>query len=219
MASFELSVTFGSEARETDILPVANRATFDGYRYTSGAVGTRNYMGIVTSVNCSASAAKLLTTEAERSGLLDACPAVDGIIPIVQGAGGCIGTDDDVYGRPRDESFQDYTPQSAGDTRKSIEKRLVWLETALQTAAESQRKAIDASHLGLALQYGGSAGYSGIMANPALGHAVARRVRNGGTAALAETSEICGAENLLTDRAASPEVDRKLVDPLEWWED
>lgn len=257
MASFERSENFGSKARKTEILPLAERATFDGYRRASGGVGTRNYVGIVTSVNCSASAAKLLTREAERSGLLDAYPGVDGIVPIVHGAGCCIGTDDDAfrklqraiwgyathpnfasvlmlglgceanqiplmleaYGRPQDESFQYYTLQSAGGTRKSIEKGLVWLESALHQAAQAEREPIDASHLSVALQCGGSDGYSGITANPALGHAVDHLVRQGGTAALAETPEIYGAENLLTDRAASPDVGRKLVDLLEWWED
>lgn len=257
MTSFHRSETFGAHAKGTDILPVSERAIFDGYRRASGAVGTRNYVGIVTSVNCSASAAKLLTREAERSGLLEAFPGVDGIVPIVHGAGCCIGTDDDAfrklqraiwgyathpnfasvlmlglgceanqiplmleaYGRPKDESFQYYTLQSAGGTRKSIEKGLVWLESALKEAAKAKREPIDASHLSVALQCGGSDGYSGITANPALGHAVDLLVRNGGTAALAETPEIYGAENLLTDRSASSEVGQKLVDLLEWWED
>lgn len=109
--------------------------------------------------------------------------------------------------------------QSAGGTRKSIEKGLVWLEAALKEASKAKRETMDASHLTLALQCGGSDGYSGITANPALGYAVDLLVQNGGTAALAETPEIYGAENLLTDRAASPEVGRKLVDLLEWWED
>ena len=257
MTSFHRSETYGAHAKATDMLPLTERATFNGYRRANGTVGTRNYVGIVTSVNCSASAAKLLTKEAERSGLLDAFPGVDGIVPIVHGAGCCIGTDDDAfrklqraiwgyathpnfasvlmlglgceanqiplmleaYGRPDDKSFQYFTLQSAGGTRKSIEKGLQWLETALAQAAEAKRETIDASHLSVALQCGGSDGYSGITANPALGHAVDLLVMNGGTAALAETPEIYGAENLLTDRAASSEVGQKLVDLLEWWED
>ncbi len=256
MTSFHRNENFGEHAKPTGVLPLSERASFDGYRRASGAVGTRNYVGIVTSVNCSASAAKLLTKEAERSGLLDSFPGVDGIVPIVHGAGCCIGTDDEAfrklqraiwgyathpnfasvlmlglgceanqiplmleaYGRPDDENFHYYTLQSAGGTRKSIEKGLLWLETALAQAAEAKREPIDASHLSLALQCGGSDGYSGITANPALGHAVDLLVKNGGTAALAETPEIYGAENLLTDRAASPEVGQKLVDLLEWWE-
>lgn len=126
---------------------------------------------------------------------------------------------DRAFGRPTDESFQYYTLQSAGGTRKSVEKGLLWLETALKQAANARRETVDASHLTLALQFGGSDGYSGITANPALGYAVDLLVRNGGTAALAETPEICGAENLLTERAASPDVGRKLIDLLDWWED
>lgn len=257
MARFQRNQTYGHKAQPTDVLPLPKRATFQGYRRSDGKVGTRNYIGIVTSVNCSASAAKHLAREAERSGLLDQFPGVDGIVPIVHGAGCCIGTDDEAfrklqsaiwgyathpnfasilmlglgceanqisfmleaYGKPKGKSFQNYTLQSAGGTRKSVEKGLLWLETALEEAAKAERETVDASHLTLALQCGGSDGYSGITANPALGHAVDLLIRNGGTAALAETPEIYGAEHLLTDRAASPEVGQKLVDLLEWWED
>ena len=75
------------------------------------------------------------------------------------------------------------------------------------------------SHLKLALQCGGSDGYSGITANPALGAAVDLLVRNGGTAILSETPEIYGAEHLLTRRAASPEIGEKLLRRFAWWEE
>src|SRR5205814_6256152 len=71
----------------------------------------------------------------------------------------------------------------------------------------------------LALQCGGSDGYSGISANPALGAAVDLLVRHGGTAVLSETPEIYGAEHLLTRRAASREVGEKIVKRIKWWED
>jgi altronate hydrolase len=71
----------------------------------------------------------------------------------------------------------------------------------------------------LALQCGGSDGYSGITANPALGAAVDILVRNGGTAILSETPEIFGAEHLLTRRAATREIGEKLVRRIAWWED
>jgi altronate hydrolase len=76
-----------------------------------------------------------------------------------------------------------------------------------------------ASELILALQCGGSDGYSGITANPSLGAAVDILVHQGGTAILSETPEIYGAEHLLTRRAASREVGEKLVDIIHWWED
>ena len=71
----------------------------------------------------------------------------------------------------------------------------------------------------LALQCGGSDGYSGITANPALGRAADLLVEQGGTAVLCETPEIYGAEHLLTRRAATREIGEKLVGIIKWWED
>ncbi|MFY0116398.1 altronate dehydratase, partial [Acinetobacter baumannii] len=81
----------------------------------------------------------------------------------------------------------------------------------LTAASKAKRETVPASELMLALQCGGSDGYSGITANVALGVAADILVRNGGTAVLAETPEIYGAEHLLTRRAASREVGEKLV--------
>jgi altronate hydrolase len=82
-----------------------------------------------------------------------------------------------------------------------------------------KRETVPASELMLALQCGGSDGYSGITANPALGYAADLLVKHGGTAILSETPEIYGAEHLLTRRARTPEVGQKLVDIIHWWED
>ena len=67
------------------------------------------------------------------------------------------------------------------------------------------------ANLTVALQCGGSDGYSGVSANPALGAASDLLVRHGGTVILSETPEIYGAEHLLTRRAVSREVGEKLV--------
>ena len=83
----------------------------------------------------------------------------------------------------------------------------------------SQREPVPASHLVVGLQCGGSDGYSGISANPALGAAVDRLVAHGGTAILSETPEVYGAEHLLTRRAVSREVGEKLLARIKWWED
>src|SRR5690606_38643751 len=75
-----------------------------------------------------------------------------------------------------------------------------------------------ASELMLALQCGGSDGYSGITANPALGVAVDILVKHGGTAILSETPEVYGAEHMLTRRAVTREVGEKLIERIKWWE-
>src|SRR5881628_916607 len=81
------------------------------------------------------------------------------------------------------------------------------------------RETVAASHIVVGLQCGGSDGYSGITANPALGACVDLLVRHGGTAVLSETPEIYGAEHLLTRRAESRAVGEKLVEGIRWWEE
>jgi altronate hydrolase len=93
------------------------------------------------------------------------------------------------------------------------------LKEMLPEANRVRRETVPASHLILALQCGGSDGYSGITANPALGACVDLLVRHGGTAVLSETPEIYGAEHLLTRRAVSPAVGEALVERIRWWED
>lgn len=83
--------------------------------------------------------------------------------------------------------------------------------------SHAQREPAPLSHLTVALQCGGSDGYSGITANPALGHAADLIVKHGGSVILSETPEIYGAEHLLLDRAINEGVARKLLDRIEWW--
>ena len=71
----------------------------------------------------------------------------------------------------------------------------------------------------VALQCGGSDALSGITANPALGYACDLLVAQGGTAVLAETPEIYGAEHLLTRRACDEKTGEKLIQLIKWWED
>src|SRR5690606_18979233 len=104
-------------------------------------------------------------------------------------------------------------------TRRTIEAGCAIIREMLPHAAEARREPCPASELVVALQCGGSDGYSGITANPALGHAADLIVRHGGTAVLAEPPEIYGAEHLLTRRAVSQKVADKLIERIRWWED
>jgi altronate hydrolase len=88
----------------------------------------------------------------------------------------------------------------------------------LPVADEAERVRVAASELVVALQCGGSDGWSGITANPALGRAADMVVRQGGTVVLGETPEIYGGEQLLTRRAKSAEVAEKLLARVRWWE-
>jgi altronate hydrolase len=109
--------------------------------------------------------------------------------------------------------------QDAGGLRKTVDWGSGIIREMLPEADKAERSACPASELTLALQCGGSDAYSGITANPALGEAANLLVRHGGTAVLAETPEIYGAEHLLTRRAVSQEVGEKLIERIKWWED
>src|SRR5206468_1599086 len=108
--------------------------------------------------------------------------------------------------------------QDKGGTAKAVANGIALIKEMLPAANEVSRKTVPASHIVVGLQCGGSDGYSGISANPALGAAVDLLVAHGGTAILSETPEVYGAEHLLTRRAVRREVGEKLVERIRWWE-
>jgi len=245
---------FSTEVQNKSI--VADNAEFLGYQRDDGTVGTRNYIGILTSVNCSGSVAKFVAEEAEKSGLLKRYKNVDGVVPIVHGSGcgmansgegydllfrtlsgyarnpnfaailliglGCeVMQITDLVGKNRlqnEESFRYMTIQSEGGTSKTIERGMSTLTELLEYADQSKRQPSSVSKLTVGLQCGGSDGYSGITANPALGVASDILVQHGGISILSETPEIYGAEHLLTRRALTEEIGKKLLDRISWWE-
>jgi altronate hydrolase len=114
--------------------------------------------------------------------------------------------------------LQTFSIQDTGGTAKTIAHGISLIEAMLPHANDVEREPVSASHLMVGLQCGGSDGYSGITANPALGAAVDLLVRHGGTAILSETPEIYGAEHLLTRRAVTRNVGEKLISRIRWWE-
>jgi altronate hydrolase len=125
----------------------------------------------------------------------------------------------DVYAIIPGPTFRTMTMQGEGGTRRTIETAHAVIKEMLPEANRAARQPVSVSEISLALQCGGSDGYSGITANPALGHCADLLVRHGGTAILSETPEIYGAEHLLTRRAVSVEVAAKLVERIKWWEE
>jgi altronate hydrolase/galactarate dehydratase len=247
---------FASEARALQ-LPVTPGRTFMGYHRADGSVGTRNYLGILTSVNCSGSVARFIAEATERDGWLRDFPNVDGVVPIVHGTGcGMSGKDEgydtlfrtlqgyarnpnfggillvglgcevmqipDLIGTARlrgDGNFRYMTIQQTGGTRRTIDRGTEMLKEMAAKANAAARAPAGIEHIMVGMQCGGSDGYSGITANPALGYASDLLVAHGGTTILSETPEIYGAEHLLTRRAVRPEVGQKIVDRILWWED
>ena len=108
--------------------------------------------------------------------------------------------------------------QGSGGTRSTLQRGIDAVSDMLSQANNIQRQPVDASHLMVGLECGGSDAFSGITANPALGYASDLLVRHGGTAILSETSEIYGAEQLLLQRAVNVKVGEKLMERVNWWE-
>ena len=109
------------------------------------------------------------------------------------------------------------TMQQIGGTMNAVEEGKAVIREMLEEANKIERETASAEHIMIGLQCGGSDGFSGMSANPALGKTVDILVRNGGTAILSETSELYGIEHTLTSRAKSETVGRQFIDRINWW--
>ncbi|ASJ72976.1 UxaA family hydrolase [Granulosicoccus antarcticus] len=245
-------------ARNAELKPetIESSDTFQGYKRADGRVGTRNYIAVISSVNCSATVANRIS-EAFNHGKLDDYANVDGVVAFTHGTGcgmdsagegfqnlqrvlagyarhpnvggvllvglGCensqIAGTIESHKLATGPLLRVMNIQTTGGHVKTIARGVEIIESMLDEVGSIQRETCPASALTVALQCGGSDAWSGITANPALGYASDLLVRQGGTAVLAETPEIYGAEHLLTQRAASDEVAAELMNRISWWQD
>ena len=247
---------FGADASPQ---PPKKEATFMGIVRDDGRIATRNYIGVLTSVNCSATAARAIADQFRRDihpEMLASYPNVDGVVALTHGAGCATASDGEellvlrrtlggyakhanfaavlvvglgcetnqIQGLMAQEGLAEgarlhaFSIQDSGGTAKTVARGVEVIKGMLKAANRVKRQPVSASHITVGLQCGGSDGYSGISANPALGAAVDRLVRHGGSAILSETPEIYGGEHLLTRRAVSPAVADKLMKRIRWWE-
>ena len=253
---FQRDYAFGADVKPP---PAKKEATFMGIKRADGRVATRNYIGILSSVNCSATAARAIADHFSRTtnpSALEKFPHVDGVVALTHGTG--CGMDTEGMGMQilqrtlagyathpnfasvlvvglgcesnqinawlahsslrEGETLRVFSSQDTGGTAKTVAKGIALINDMLPQANTAQREPCSAAHITIGLQCGGSDGYSGISANPALGAAVDLLVAHGGTAILSETPEIYGAEHLLTRRAVKREVGEKLIERIKWWE-
>ena len=252
--TFARDYAFGVDVRPvTSAMP---QATFMGIKRADGRVATRNYIGLLSTVNCSATVCKLIADHFRGDALAD-YPNVDGVVAITHSVGcgmdvhgegmtllrrtlagyarhvnfhsvlviglGCeanqISSFKAAEGLDDGPQLHSFNMQDVGGTGKAVAKGIDLIKSMLDDANKVTREVVPASHITIGLQCGGSDGYSGISANPALGAAVDLLVAHGGTAILSETPEIYGAEHLLTRRAVTREVGEKLVARIKWWEE
>jgi altronate hydrolase len=266
-------------AKATDVPPPPKPLagyTFQGFHRADGRVGTRNYVAIISSVNCSASVSKYIARRFDAAALRE-FPNVDGVVAFTFGAGCGIPFGDEYHqiltrvlgGMARHPNIGGYVliglgcesntighliddqrlvqidrrlpltlpspaggegsrttvnrppvlvMQDLGGTAKTIEAGVKLVAELLPRVNELHRETVPAGEIILGTNCGGSDGNSGITANPALGVASDMIVACGGTTILGETTEIYGAEQMLTRRAKTPAVADKLIERIRWWE-
>ena len=239
LAFEELSFEYEFPASESPLpKPAAGAPAFLGYARADGRVGTRNYIAVVAASNCAAHVAELIA-EAYRD--QPRPENFDGVVafPHGEGCGHSIGPDTDqlqrtlagVIHHPNVSSaiilglgcevnqidrytgtrLAGMTLQESGGTRATVEAARREIDRMIELAASEKRTGQPASKIVLGLNCGGSDSFSGITANPALGACSDLVAQAGGTAVLAETPEIFGAEHLLIRRARNREVGEKLL--------
>ncbi|MBN9522919.1 altronate dehydratase [bacterium] len=264
LGSFERDYAFCAD-RPAPLPPPAEYRTFMGYDRGAGRpdqqrYGTRNYVAVISTVNCSASASKYIAEKVRASGILRDFPNVDGVVPIVH-RGGCAMQYEGPDHRQLERTLAGFakhpniagfiivglgceivqaahlveaegllqlggtkaapaviTIQEAGGIGKTVDAGVKALAELLPRVNDVKRVELQAKHIILGTNCGGSDGNSGVTANPALGVASDLIVQQGGTTILGETTEIYGAEHVLTRRAVSKEVGEKLVERIKWWE-
>ena len=257
---FERDYAHATEAAPAP--PGVEPRTFPGYLREDGRVGTRNYVAVISAVNCSASTSRLVAERFRGPEFGRDFPHVDGVFAVTH-KGGCgmqargpdhvqlervlagfarhpnvaacvlVGLGCEVSRASEIVEVHDLIAagpgraprrptviniQDQGGVARTVEAVTRAVLAILPVADACRRTEQPASKLCLALECGGSDGNSGITANPALGYAADLVVASGGTAVLGETTEIYGAEHLLTRRAVRPEVGEKLIERIRWWE-
>lgn len=206
--------------------------TFPGFRRPDGRVGIRNHILVVPMVLCANRAAEAIAEgmtavavshvygcdfDARGNELLERILVGMGSHPNVAGvvvvALGCETSSMDkviagiaAAGTPVEGvRIQDAgTPQTIARGREIVAR-------LARRAADLRLEPCDAGELVVAVECGGSDGFSGLSANPAAGAAADLLVAAGGTVILSETTEIVGAEQVLARRCADEETRRRLL--------
>ncbi len=242
-------------------LPKLEGYTFEGYRNADGSVGTKNLLGITTSVHCVAGVVDYVIKLIERD-LLPRYPHVDGVVGLnhLYGCGvainapaavipvrtihnialnpnfggevmviglGCEklqperlleGTEDVQAISPADASIVRLQDECHVGFKSMVDDILTVAERHLQKLNRRQRETCPASELVVGMQCGGSDAFSGVTANPAVGYASDLLVRCGATVMFSEVTEVRDAIHLLTPRAISEEVGKRLLEEMEWYD-
>jgi altronate dehydratase large subunit len=214
---------------------------FQGYRRPNGKVGTRNTVLVIPSVVCSQGAAEAMTRNLKGTVYLPnvfgcaqvgadreqtkrtlvgfgANPNVFSVLVVGNGCENLPAKEIAEAIVPSGKRVEWIEIQEVGGTKKTVAQGKKILREMLADAAKEKREPLPVGELILGTECGGSDYTSGLASNPAVGEASDLLVRAGGTVILSETTELIGAEHLLAKRARTPEIGKKVLDLIAWWE-
>ncbi|AYE53687.1 UxaA family hydrolase (plasmid) [Priestia megaterium NCT-2] len=214
-----------------------NEKKFWGYRRSDGRVGVRNHVLILPTITCATQAAKQITEMVQGTvsfvhqhgcaqvGIdydqtfrtyvgMGANPNVYGVIVLGLGCethqARSVAGELKKTGKPVEVvSIQDH-----GGTLGAIAEGSKIAAKMVQDASAQMRELCDFTELIIGTECGGSDACSGLSANPAVGVVSDMVVDHGGTAILAETTELIGAEHLLARRAVDDRTSKKVYEVI-----
>jgi altronate dehydratase large subunit len=211
---------------------------FMGYQRINGKVGTRNYVGILSTVVCANEVADAVSRQVQGTvaflhqqgccqtpvdiervnttlSRLGQNPNLYGVILISLG---CESTDVSSVGETIASSgrpVEVVVIQETGGAARSIAQGVLVAQKLAQEASAMARTSCPVESLVLGLKCGSSDTTSGLAPNPALGIASDLVVEAGGTSVLGEVTEFIGAEHLLAKHAKDPEIGQQIIDLVE----
>ena len=209
---------------------------FHGYKRIDGKIGVRNHTLILPTVACANETCRIIAENLPEAVSLvnqNGCGEVEGNRQITQKVLSGLAANPNVFGtlmiglgcelnQPEEMSriirsktnkpLEVLLIQEEGGTLNTINKGIRIAQDLIRQASSCQRELFDISHLTIGVECGGSDSTSGLVANPVIGRVSDLLIDLGGTVMFSETTEIIGAEHLLAQRAASPEVSNKIFE-------
>ncbi|WP_146811995.1 UxaA family hydrolase [Aneurinibacillus danicus] len=214
---------------------------FWGYRRADGRVGVRNHVLILPTITCATQAAHQITQLVQGTVSFihqHGCAQVGGDYEQTFRTYVGMGVNPNVYGvvvlglgcethqgwKVADEIAKSGKPvelvsiQDHGGTLMAIAQGAKIAARMVQEASAVMREPFDFSELIVGTECGGSDACSGLSANPAVGVVSDMIVDAGGTAILAETTELIGAEHLLANRAVDEKTAKRVYEVIQQME-
>jgi altronate dehydratase large subunit len=206
---------------------------FKGYQRDNGRVGTRNYVGIISTVVCANEVTEKISSQVlgtvpflHQQGCCQTPLDINRVTNVLIGLGrnpnlasvllvslGCESVELETVAKGISQTgkcVETVTIQEVGGSARAVAEGVLLAEEMARDASRLERTVCPAGDLVLGLKCGSSDTTSGLFSNPALGIASDLLVKAGGTSILGETTEFIGAEHLLSARAKNKTVGERI---------